>query len=316
MSALTADRSAAEPARTSEGLAGGLLQALEQPATWPVALAGFLARGGLVAFLFPIVVLPTPAAVQADLAPLFVPFVFGQTSPGLVALTIVVGGLALAWLVLGGLVGAWADVALARSFGEPPEAPAGPDAGMPAPTLLPTARVLAARLLAHAPLAAALAWGALRIGEAGYRELVTPFEVATPLVIRIALAAPEALAVVGVAWLLGEAAGGLAAREIVLAGRTVPRAVVRGWVGLARRPFASLATVIATSLLLAVAVLPGLLAAGTAWSRLRMVLYDGRLADLLLPLGVFVALWLGALILAGVATAARSAIWTGVWLRR
>ena len=47
-----------------------LLHPLERPESWWVALAGFLARGGLLLFLLPILVLHTPAGVQTELSPL------------------------------------------------------------------------------------------------------------------------------------------------------------------------------------------------------------------------------------------------------
>ena len=41
-------------------LTGALLVTLATPATWPLALAAFLIRGGILLVTLPIVVLPTP----------------------------------------------------------------------------------------------------------------------------------------------------------------------------------------------------------------------------------------------------------------
>jgi hypothetical protein len=289
---------------------GAVLESLENPATWAASLAGFLARGGILVFLLPIVVLPTPAGIQVDLAPLLVPFVFGQTSPDLIVLIGVVVTLVFVWLVVGGLVGASTDVALVRQATE------GADQAVPLPPVRrAVARALAARALAHIPLAVTLALGAARIVEVAYRELVTPFEVTTPLMIRIVSAVPEALLAVLIAWLLGEAAGGLAVREIVLANRRVASAVVRGWFRLFARPITSLATlVLADGLVLA--AIPALAAATAAWSGLRTLLYErGRPEGVVLALVLFVALWLGGLVLAGAATSVRGNGWTREWLR-
>jgi hypothetical protein len=296
----------------SGAVLAALLATLEQPSGWAVSLAGFLARGGLLAFLLPIVVLPTPAGLQADLSPLLRPLVFGETSPGLVLLGAGVVAIVAGAIVGGGVAGAWADRLLIRRVADALESPV---AGMPVRSGT-VVRVFLARLLAQLPLAVALAWGAVRIFEAAYRELVTPFEVVTPLVVRIVGAVPDALAVVGLAWLLGEAAGGLAAREVVLGGQGVGAAVVRGWRGLFRSVRSGAATLVLTTVVVVVAVVPALIASGTAWSRLRDTLYDGGSGEVPLALALFVALWLGGLVLAGVATAARSALWTAEWLRR
>jgi len=294
----------------SETALGALLATLERPDHWVVSLAGFLARGGVLLFLLPITVLPTPAGLQADLSPLLVPLVFGQLSPGLVLLGAALVGLAALWVVVGGLVGAWADrlVALDLASGAAPP----PDRrGRVVPL------VCAARLLAHLPLGLALAWGAVPIAQSAYDELVTPFEVVTPLVVRIVSTVPGALAVVLLTWLLGEAAGGLAAREVALGGRSVVDATLRGWLALARRPIAGVATTGLGTLMVLLAVAPALVAAGVAWGSARYLLFsDVSGPELALALLAFVSLWLGGLVLAGMATTFRAALWTGEWLRQ
>lgn len=290
-----------------------VLSTLERPAGWAIALAGFLARGGVIVFLLPIVTIPTPAGIQARLSPLLVPFAFGEVAPGFVLLVAGLASVALAWIVVGGLVGAWSEVQLVRDAAAQQEPPVSTSAGGPRVVL----EVLAARLLAHVPLGAALAWGAARIVDVTYAELTTPFEVVTPLAVRIVAAAPDAVAAVVGTWLLGEAAGGLAAREIIVDRRDPLAAVVTGWFRIVRRPVSALATIGSTSLALVVTIAPGLVAAGAAWSWVRTVLFDaGNPAELAVPLAVFVALWLGALALTGFGAALRSNAWTIEWLRR
>jgi hypothetical protein len=93
---------------------GGALGALSAPAAWPVALAGFLARGGLILFLVPIIVLPTPAGVANVVAPWLVPFVFGQVSVEVVVILALTVAATVGWIVAGGLLGGWADSLLIR----------------------------------------------------------------------------------------------------------------------------------------------------------------------------------------------------------
>jgi hypothetical protein len=165
------------------------------------------------------------------------------------------------------------------------------------------------------PLALALAWGAGRIVDVAYRELITPFEVVTPIALRIVAAAPDAVAAVAVTWLLGEAAGGLGAREVVLGRRSPLDAAVRGWAALLRRPLRPAIALVATSILMLVAVGPGLAAVAASWGWVRRLLWDaGHPVELAIALAVFVTLWLGALALAGFASALRSHVWTAVWL--
>jgi hypothetical protein len=163
------------------------------------------------------------------------------------------------------------------------------------------------------PFVVAIVWGAIPAYAAAYAELLTPFEVVTPLALRIIAAVPGVVALVVATWLLGEAAGGLAVRELVLGGRSILASVAHGWLAIVRRPVATVATLAVGTLIVGIAILPGLVAAGTAWHRLRAVLYEGRIEDVPLPLLAFVGLWLGGLVLAAVSTAA---IWTAEWQRR
>src|SRR4051812_37335622 len=94
-------------------LLAALLTSLARPAFWPVALAGFLARGGILAFLIPIVVLPTPSGVADVIAPAITSFAFGLVSAAFIVIVAVSIGVLVAWVVLGGIAGAWTDVELA-----------------------------------------------------------------------------------------------------------------------------------------------------------------------------------------------------------
>ncbi|HEY7590071.1 MAG TPA: hypothetical protein VH723_03710 [Candidatus Limnocylindrales bacterium] len=307
-------------------MVGGVLGALSSPATWPVALAGFLARGGLILFVAPIMVIPTPAGVSNVIAPWLVPFYFGILSAGFVGFALVGVTAVLAWIVAGGLVGAWADVELIRRGASneemvPTEVTDVP--GATVPTAAPdagralVANVFIVRLAAHAPLAIALAWGAGRIYEATYLELTNPLEVVSPLVVRIASAVPDALLAVAVAWLVGEAAGSLAERSLVLdpGSRSLAGAFASGYRDLIRRPSAW-ATLALTTAGLLLSLGPSLAGAWAGWSWARYVL---RTVDngpaVVASIGAFVGLWLGGLALAAGVASWRSHAWTAEWLR-
>ena len=87
-----------------------LLVSLGRPAWWLLALAGFLARGGILLAILPIVNLPSPLVLSNLVAPIIVPLALGHVDAGVVAaLAIIVAGL-LAWLIVGGLIGAATDL--------------------------------------------------------------------------------------------------------------------------------------------------------------------------------------------------------------
>jgi hypothetical protein len=295
---------------------GAALGALSAPAAWPVALAGFLVRGGLVLFLLPIIVLPTPAGVANVVAPWLVPFVFGQVSLEVLTILAMTAAAAVGWIVAGGILGGWADVALIRDAAANEELGVGALSPARDQPRHPAIQVFGLRLLAHAPLALALAWGAARIGQAGYAELVNPLEVVSPLAVRVIVAVPDAVALLLVTWLVGEAAGGLAARHFVLGGASAGRSLREGYLDLIRQP-SSLATIVLTTFGLLVTLVPSVVAAGVGWSWARVMLLGGALPpEAVAAIVLFVVLWLGGLALAAGVAAWRSYAWTAEWLRQ
>ena len=93
-------------------LVTSLLATLAHPATWPLALAGFLLRGGIIAFLIPIFVLPTPVGLANLTGPTVVDIVLGGLSLGLLALLAIGVGALLAWIVFGGFLAATLEAEL------------------------------------------------------------------------------------------------------------------------------------------------------------------------------------------------------------
>lgn len=284
-------------------LAASLLVTLTRPAWWAMALAGFLVRGGILALLLPIVVLPTVAGLANAFAPALVGFVFGGPSTSFL---VAVGSITLAivaWLVIGGWLGAWLDLALVRDAArdEELEDVLTPHGGGPG-------RAFVVRAIAHLPTGAAIAVGAVRLVEASYEELIHPGSPSIPVAVRVALRIPEIVALLAATWVVGEALGGLAVRHLAW-GASMPAAVGRA-IGSLVRP-AALATLIVTNGVVAFVVVGSAMAAGIAFDHLRIVLLDdGSGAEVRLALVVFALAWAAGLWLLSLAVAWRSTAWT------
>jgi hypothetical protein len=171
--------------------------------------------------------------------------------------------------------------------------------------------VFVARVVALLPLIVAIAWAAFRVVGVGYRELTNPSDVALPVAFRIVIGAPDAALGILAGWLFGEIVGGIAARRIVLAGDGV-RAALAGAIGRLRaRPARSIGLAAVSAVILVVVLVITGIATGTAWDALRGALAEGdaSIATSLI-LVLFVALFAGGLVLMGLVSAWRSALWT------
>ena len=297
------------PVTTRGATLAALLATLARPAWWLLGLAGFLARGGILLFLLAIVTLPSPLALSNVVAPLLVPIVFGGFTPLLLAL-LVSGIVSLAaWVVVGGWIGAATEIVLIRDARR-----AAAEEGLPVRRGDPSGhwligRVAIAHLLAHLPLAVAAALGSVAIVNVAYIELTSPFEVATPLPIRIAAGAAGPIAAIVVAWLVGELAGGLAARRIVLEDDSVLGAVRGGYADLVTRPRSATLPALITTLILAADLAAMLAAVDLSWTaaRARLVELPPDPVAIGLALASFAASWFLALLVAGLIDA-----WRGV----
>lgn len=293
-------------------LVASLLAVLSRPSTWPLALIGFLLRGGVLLVLAPIVVLPTAVGLANVLAPLLEDVAFGRR-PGEVAVLVAwsLTGV-IAWLVGGGLIAAAAEAELIRRVAADDDlVTAGWVVPQRAARRAVPARILAARLIATAPLVLALAWGSIRVIAVAYRELTVPSDTDVAIVVRVVTGAPEAVIAILVAWLLGEIVGAMAARRVVLLGERTLTALWRAAGDLARRPVRRL-LLVAVPLAQVVVVLLTIGAAGAAtWGALQAALAfdDGSPAPWVL-LVAFVGLFGAGLVLIAVTSAWRSAVWT------
>lgn len=284
---------------------------LVRPTSWAFGLAGFLAGGGLIVVAWPILVLPTPTGLQNALGGPVSTLVVGTPSETLLLLiaTAVLTGIAL--LLLGTWIGAWAErqgiaVALEAAAEEGLRAPDRDLAGAPGP-----GRIALIRLLGVVPVAVALlvAWRPLY--DAAYRELVLPDDLVTPLPFRVIADVPWPLFAIGATWLISDAAAAAGVRRLLLDRRRVVAAWLLGWTDLIRRPHRMLATALLGVGVVLLLLGPALLASAAGWARVREILLENRdPVGELAAVAIWVAIWLGGLVLAGVATAFRTAAWT------
>ena len=316
-----------------------LLITTSRPTWWLLALAGFLVRGGFAAFVLPIILLPSPLAISNVVAPIVVPVALGRVGPEVIVLVAAAVGSLLAWLIVGGWLAAATDLALVREA-----AGAAVDEGVGAEERggnggraihadrlrsgrsaaaqrrdrVLIGRMLAARLVAWLPLTLGLAIATVQIVGITYVELTRPFDVATPLVIRVLQAAVPEISIVALAWLLGELLGGLAARRIALDGLTAARALIAAAGDVVRRPAPTVLPWLGLSLLFFVILGGTVAAASIAWSRVILALSPRPVEPIALALDLllFVAIWLAALAVGGVFAAARASAQTFEDVRR
>ena len=307
-SAAAPDRAGRLPIATV--LSGAFVVTLVRPVSWALGLAGFLAGGGLVLMAWPVLVLPTPTGIQNALGGPVSTMVVGTPSTSMLVLiwSGVVGGVVLFVAAL--LAGAWAErnviaVALEAAGDEgmlvPPDLHGSPGTGS----------VAILRLCTMLPLVAlaVVAWQPLY--DAAYHELVLPDDLVTPLGLRVVRDVPWLVAGLLAMWVAADAAGAIGVRRLVIERRPILVAWALGWVDLVRSPFRVLGTAAFGLVVLALLVIPGILAAASGWTRVRDVMTQA--ADPLPAIGTvatWVAIWLGGLVLAGVGAAIRAAAWT------
>jgi len=284
-------------------LIASLLAVLARPATWPLALLGFLVRGGWLLIVGPIVVVPTPVGLANIVAPLLEDVAFGRRTAELAALVVVLIVIAVGWLIVGGVVAAIAEADGIRRIAD--------EEGFPTHRGPVAWRIAGARLIAHLPLAIGVVWASVRIVSVAYRELTVPSDVSVPAAWRIVAGAPDAFAIALLTWMVGEIVGAVAARRIVLGGDRAPTALRMGFGRLRRDPARMIALGLVSSAALVVVLATTGLAAGAAWNALGAALSigDPSAATILLLL-LFVGLFIGGLVLIGLTCAWRAAIWT------
>ena len=149
-------------------LRGAFLATIAEPATWALALAGFLVRGGVILVALPVLVLPTPVGIGNVLAPSLMSVAFGQISFGLVAGAVAIAASVVGWLCIGGWLAGLLEAEAARMIARDEDVVAmtrlgrvrersDRDGGRLDVALgrgLEAAQILVARLIAYVPLGA------------------------------------------------------------------------------------------------------------------------------------------------------------------
>lgn len=285
--------------------------ALGQPGIWVVALAGFLAGGGALAFAWPVLVLPTPSGLQNLLGAPVATLAFGNPSVEFLRLLAVTAITATIVFVVGLMTGSWAERrGIAMVLGAAEET--GYTAPVPRLASPPAvARVAVVRAAALLPplLVFALAWPTLY--AVTYHELILPEDLVTPLPVRIIAQMPGQLTALLLAWGFSDLAAALAVRRLVVERRRIASAYVLGWLDLVRRPHRVIPAALLGDLILIVAAGPALMASALIWTRVRDVLELAPGSGLeVAVVAAWVAIWLGSLVLAGFGAALRAALLT------
>jgi hypothetical protein len=280
-----------------------LAASVGRPRWWVIALAAFLVRGGILVVLLPLVSLPSAPALATALAPTIEALALSRQSlEGALIGTAILGGI-LAILVVAALTGSWLDNTLTT------EAETADELDLrPAAEPLSAWRALGIRLVAHLPTFIALGYAAVRLVIATYQDLLSPGDPSIPIALRVLARAPDAVVVAVVAWLLGEALGGIAARRVA-EGQGFGQAL-RGGLGDLVRLRGVATFVVTDAVVLAIALLL-VAVVGRAADHVRVYLFGGP-GDVSFAAALFllVTTWVLALATLGVALAWRATAWT------
>lgn len=299
---------------------------LADPDTIVVALAGFLLRGGIVLLLLPSAVLPSVIGI-AGATGVDAFGIDGRPTPWLFEVAVVASVAVALWLLLAFTVGSLVDVWLIEAVrDEDADAARRP---RPLPDLGILLDLAGIRAICLVPVAAAVVWAGSQIYNSVYNELTVPSNLAVPLPIRVIEGAGGAVLVVGLAWLASEVVAAIAVRRLVVLDAGVPRALGGAIVQIVRRPLSTALTAIlsfGTSLMAMGLVM---IATTTAFDWCRVATRaeqpilvtigigslgttrDFRPAVFVLAVFALGLAWVAALAVSGVASAWRSAAFTG-----
>jgi hypothetical protein len=284
-------------------MGAALAASVGRPRWWVMALAAFLVRGGIVLVLLPLVSLPSAPALATALAPTIEALAMSRHSLEAALLGTALIALAVGIVAVLAVTGTWLDNALAG------EAEDAAELDLRVAEVAPSAwRALAIRLVAHLPTLVALAYAVVRIVIVTYQELLSPGDAAVPLALRVIARAPDAIVIAVVAWLIGEAIGGIAARRAA-EGETVGPSIRGAIRDVLRRR--GVATFVVTDAVVAGVVVLLIAVVGRAAEHVRVYLFD-RVDDVSLAaaLLLLVTTWVLALAVLGAALAWRATAWT------
>jgi hypothetical protein len=280
-----------------------LAASLGRPRWWVIALAAFLVRGGIVVVLLPLVSLPSAPALATALAPSIEALALSRQSlEGALIGTAIVGGI-VAILAVAALTGSWLDNTLRADAVTSEELDL-----RPAPEPPSAWRALGIRLVAHVPTLIALGYAAVRLVIATYQDLLSPGDPSIPIALRVLANAPDAVVVAVVAWLLGEALGGIAARRVA-EGQGFGQGLRGVLADLVR--LRGVATFVVTDAVVLAVVVLLIAVVGRAADHVRAYLFGGA-DDVSVAAALFllVTTWLLGLATLGAALAWRATAWT------
>ena len=280
-----------------------LAASLGRPRWWVLALAAFLVRGGIVVVLLPLVSLPSAPALATAFAPSIEALAMSRQSleGALVATALLTGVVGI--MAVAALIGSWLDNTLSREAETSDELDLRPALDPPSAW-----RGLGIRLVAHLPTFVALGYAAIRIVIVTYQELLSPGDPSISIALRVLARAPDAIVVATVAWLLGEALGGIAARRLA-EGQGLGQALRGGLGDLVR--LRGVATFLVTDATVLAVVILLVAVVGRAAEHVRGYLLE-RADDVSLAaaLLLLVTTWVLALAVLGAALAWRATAWT------
>ena len=284
-------------------MVAALTASVGRPRWWVMALAAFLVRGGIAIVVLPLVSLPSAPALATALAPTIEALAMSRQSIEAALLGAALIGVAVGVVLALAITGTWLDNALAR------EAETAAELDLRVAEVTPSAwRTLAIRLLAHLPTLLALAYAGVRLVIGTYQELLSPGDPAVPIALRVIARVPDAVVIAGVAWLVGEAVGGIAARRAA-EGESIGQSLRGAIRDVLRRR--GVATFFMTDAVVAGVLLLLLAVVGRAAEHVRAYLFD-RVDDVSLAaaLLLLVTTWVLALAVLGAALAWRATAWT------
>ena len=220
------------------------------PALWSVGLVGFLARGGFLLILLPMLALPSPVSLSVLIGPDLVDA--NGLSARVAALLLLAGGLVVLALAGGLVMAALADIAafegLLSAAGVTAPSPAG------RPTVRLVGKLLLVQLVAAVPLLVALVPTVAAMAGVVRQEILLPSDQGLPLWWRVVEGTWPWLAVVAATALLSTHIYSVVGRELLArhAGLLSPAArsstmgrVMGATAALFRRPLRAVAASVA-----------------------------------------------------------------------
>ena len=272
--------------------------AVSDPGAWPIGILGFLVRGGLVVLALPILTLPSPVGVGTILGPAVVST--GRIEGPLRSLLILAATAFAVIVAVAMLLAAVAQSLLHERWGIPSGVAARAAVG----------RLAAGEILALIPLGSALVATFARVTDDVRNELLLPGDLTVSFAARVVARSALPLGVLVGALVVSEALDGLLSRRIVVRDRRPPTGL------------SALASVVGTAavgwLATLVVLVPGLALIGATWdaahvalSRLSSAVLGSADAALAVVASVaLAAVWVGVLLLCGIASVIRAHLWT------